>query len=234
MIKKIEAYSSAVRFKQDQIAVDYLPAVKAMAYRLKERLPSSVEVADLISIGAEELVKLSRRFDETLNESFWGYAKQRVYGSMLDYLRSLDVVSRGDRKMIKEVEHATLVYFNEHEEEPSDQDLATILDEDIEKIREARRGASYYNVLPLDEQVRVFESQTTLETIEREQLIHVIGKIMMTLSEKEQMVIQLYYFEELTFKEISEILEITESRISQIHKAVIGKIRSTLVETGGI
>jgi len=74
------------------------------AYRLKERLPSSVDFSDLSAIGTEVLIKLARRYDEVLNDSFWGYAKKRVYGSMLDYLRSLDILSRASRKLVKSIE----------------------------------------------------------------------------------------------------------------------------------
>ncbi|CAI6152174.1 MAG: RNA polymerase sigma factor FliA [uncultured Sulfurimonas sp.] len=83
-----------LKYKEDELAIHYLPAVKAMASRLEERLPSSVEFSDLSAIGTEELIKLARRYDEALNDSFWGYAKKRVYGAMLDYLRSLDILSR--------------------------------------------------------------------------------------------------------------------------------------------
>ncbi len=227
-LKKLSPYAQTLRQNQDQLAVDFLPAVKAMAYKLKERLPPNIEVADLMSIGAEELVKLSRRYDESVNDSFWGYAKQRVKGAMLDYLRSLDVVSRADRKLIKDVEHEILVYLNIHEVEPTDDYLAQKLNEDIDRIRDARNAGHYYALMPLDEQTRVFDKETTLETVEKHELIKLIGQVLAQLSEKEQLVMQLYYFEELTFKEISDILSITESRISQIHKSVIGKVRQHL------
>ena len=83
-------YSQNLKKEQDELVLQYLPAVRAMAYRLRERLPASVDVNDLISIGTEEMIKLSRRYDKDQNDSFWGYGKKRVYGSMLDFLRSLD------------------------------------------------------------------------------------------------------------------------------------------------
>lgn len=71
------AYANDIKHKKDELAIQYLPAVKAMAFRLKERLPSSIDFMDLSAIGTEELIKLSRRYDETLNDSFWGYAKKK-------------------------------------------------------------------------------------------------------------------------------------------------------------
>jgi len=221
----IRAYTEDLKHKEDELAIQYLPAVKAMAYRLKERLPSSIDFSDLSAIGTEELIKLARRYDESINDSFWGYAKTRVYGAMLDYLRSLDIVSRASRKLIKAIDYAVEEYRLTHDEEPSDEELAEMLGEDVQKVHDARIASTIYTVMPLHDQLQVGDEGAALAQIEREELIEVIKKVLSTYKEREQMVIQLYYFEELTLKEISEILGITESRISQIHKSVIKKIR---------
>jgi RNA polymerase sigma factor for flagellar operon FliA len=184
-------------------------------------------MSDLISIGVEELVKLSRRYDKNINDSFWGFAKTRVYGSMLDYLRSLDTISRGNRKIIKMVDSAISNYYNEHQTEPTNEELSEIIGEDVDKIKEARLAAEIYQVMPLNEQFSAYEKDTVSDDIEQEELIGVITKILSSLTQREQMIIQLYYFEELSLKEISEILDITQSRISQIHKSVLRKVRDS-------
>lgn len=222
------AYTQEMKHKEDELAIQYLPAVKAMAFRLKERLPSSIDFMDLSAIGTEELIKLARRYDETLNDSFWGYAKKRVYGAMLDYLRSLDVLSRASRKLVKAIDYAVEEHLLKHDEEPSDEELADMLDESVDKIHDARIASSIYTVMPLHDQLHVGDEGAALATVEREELIEVIKNILSGYKEREQMVIQLYYFEELTLKEISEILDITESRISQIHKSVIHKIKESV------
>lgn len=225
----ISAYENELKHKEDELAIQYLPAVKAMAFRLKERLPSSVDFMDLSAIGIEELVKLARRYDEAQNDSFWGYAKTRVYGAMLDYLRSLDILSRSSRKLIKQIDYLVEEYLLTHDEEPTDAQLAEMIEgETEEKIHEARIASSIYMILPLQEQLNVGDEGETLEQIEKEQLIEVVMDVLAKFSEREQMVIQLYYFEELTLKEISGILDITESRISQIHKSVIRKIKENV------
>ncbi|MBN2896535.1 MAG: RNA polymerase sigma factor FliA [Campylobacterales bacterium] len=229
----IDRYTSTLRHQQDQLALQYLPAVKAMSFRLKERLPSSVDYMDLAAIGTEELVKLARRYDETQNDSFWGYAKTRVYGAMLDYLRSLDIVSRSNRKLIKSINKAIDLYLGEHDDEPSDEELALMLGEEVEKIRQARIASDIHNVIPLDDQLGAGDEGETLARVERDELVGVIKEVLGTFNEREQMIIQLYYFEELTLKEISDILDITESRISQIHKAVLRKIRIAIGEDHG-
>ncbi len=220
------AYVQDLKHQEDELAIQYLPAVKAMAFRLKERLPSSVDFSDLSAIGTEELIKLARRYDENLNDSFWGYAKKRVYGAMLDYLRSLDILSRASRKLVKQIDYAVEEYRLTHEEEPTDEELAAMLEEDISKVHEARIASNIYTVMPLHDQLQVGDEGAALAQIEKDELVEVIKKVLSTYKEREQIIIQLYYFEELTLKEISNILNITESRISQIHKSVIQKIKA--------
>jgi RNA polymerase sigma factor for flagellar operon FliA len=222
------AYTQDIKHKEDELALQYLPAVKAMAFRLKERLPSSVDFLDLSAIGTEELIKLARRYDEALNDSFWGYAKKRVYGAMLDYLRSLDILSRASRKLVKAINYAVEEYRVTHDEEPTDEELSEILEEPIEKVHDARIASSIYTVMPLSEQLQVGDEGASLAEIEKDQLIGVIKAVLSSYKEREQVIIQLYYFEELTLREISEVLNITESRISQIHKSVIQKIKESI------
>jgi len=223
-------YTQDLKYQEDQLAIQYLPAVKAMAFRLKERLPSSVDFSDLSAIGTEELIKLARKYDESLNDNFWGYAKKRVYGAMLDYLRSLDILSRASRKLVKAIDYAVEEYLLKNNEEPTDEELSEILEEDIEKVHDARIASTIYTVMPLHDQLQVGDEGAALSMIEKEQLIDVIKNILSSYKEREQLIIQLYYFEELTLKEISEILNITESRISQIHKSVIKKIKDSIGE----
>ena len=224
----VDAYKQDIKHQEDELAIQYLPAVKAMAFRLKERLPSSVDFLDLSAIGTEELIKLARRYDESLNDSFWGYAKKRVYGAMLDYLRSLDILSRASRKLVKAINYAVEEYRAVHDEEPTDEELAETLDEDVDKIHDARIASTIYTVMPLSEQLQVGDEGAALAEIEKDQLIEVIKKVLSSYKEREQVIIQLYYFEELTLREISDILNITESRISQIHKSVIEKIKESI------
>ena len=222
------AYTQDMKHKEDELAIQYLPAVKAMAFRLKERLPSSIDFLDLSAIGTEELIKLARRYDETLNDNFWGYAKKRVYGAMLDYLRSLDILSRASRKLVKAIDYAVEEYRLTHDEDPTDAELAVILEEPIAKVHDARIASTIYTVMPLHDQLQVGDEGAALAEVEREELVGVIKKILSSYNEREQLIIQFYYFEELTLKEISEILNITESRISQIHKSVIHKIKESV------
>ncbi|MDR0664021.1 MAG: RNA polymerase sigma factor FliA [Helicobacteraceae bacterium] len=221
----IDVYAAQHKEALNDLAVRYLPAVKAMAHRLKERLPASVDAGDLISIGAEELIKLARRYDAEINDSFWGYAKKRVHGAMLDFLRSLDTLSRGDRKLIKDVEKIIVAYFGEHDEEPSDEYLSQTLNEDISKIQKARDAGEVGALMPLDEQLQLFGAEDVEKKVLRDEAIEQITFVLSQMNDREQMIIQLYFYDELNLKEISDVLNITESRISQIIKNVTRKIR---------
>ncbi|ECW8961128.1 RNA polymerase sigma factor FliA [Campylobacter jejuni] len=224
-----KAYAQMLKKEQDELVLSYMPALRAMAFRLKERLPSSIDVNDLISIGVEEMIKLSRRYDKEQNNNFWGFARKRVNGSMLDYLRSLDVMSRNNRKIIKDIDAIMDEYFLENECEPDDKYLAKKLDLDVEKIKEVRTAHAISYTLPIDEQIELYNEDNTLEKIEKEELLEKIHEVLDDLKERDQLIIQLYYYEELSLKEISEILQISESRISQIHKKLLKKLRERLV-----
>lgn len=226
--KQLDVYQDDIKKAQNDLVLSYMPALRALAFRLKSRLPASVDVNDLISIGTTAMVKLSRTYDKDQNDNFWGYARQRVYGAMLDYLRGLDVLSRGDRHLVKRINDAIDEYFLEHECEPDDAYLAGILGEDETKIRDARNLNDVAMVLPISDQIELLSDSGVEEKIEKEDLIEKITQILATMNQREQLIIQLYYFEELNLKEISDIMHITESRISQIHKKLIIKLRERL------
>jgi RNA polymerase sigma factor for flagellar operon FliA len=227
MINK-KVYNDKSREERNALVLKYIPAVKKMAYKLNERLPSNIEFDELYSIGIEELVKRSKFYDSSLNDNFWGYSKKRIYGSMLDFLRSLDTISRSSRKLVKMIDKEVLKYVNEHDNEPGDDYLSELLGESIEKIREAKIASEIYATLPMNDQLHILDNSNVLEDVERDLLIEKITGIIDTFKERDRMVIQLYYLEELSLKEISDTLNITQSRISQIHKSIVIKIRNIL------
>ena len=228
MQKQPNPYAQTIKKEQDDIVLAYTPALRAMAFRLKERLPAHIDVSDLMGAGLEEMVRLSRKYDKERNDSFWGYAQKRVYGAMLDFLRGLDVVSRADRTLVKNIDALVNEYFNKFEREPEDEYLAAMLEESVEKIREARNVSAVVGVLSIDDQMELMSEENTFERVEREDLIEKIAQILNEFEERDQLIVQLYYYEELSLKEIGEILQISEGRISQIHKRLMEKIRKKL------
>jgi RNA polymerase sigma factor, fliA/whiG family len=228
MQKQPNPYAQTIKKEQDDIVLAYTPALRAMAFRLKERLPAHIDVSDLMGAGLEEMVRLSRKYDKERNDSFWGYAQKRVYGAMLDFLRGLDVVSRADRTLVKNIDALVNEYFNKFEREPEDEYLAAMLEESVEKIREARNVSAVVGVLSIDDQMELMSEENMFERVEREDLIEKITQILNEFEERDQLIVQLYYYEELSLKEIGEILQISEGRISQIHKRLMEKIRKKL------
>lgn len=228
MQKQPNPYAQTIKKEQDDIVLAYTPALRAMAFRLKERLPAHIDVSDLMGAGLEEMVRLSRKYDKERNDSFWGYAQKRVYGAMLDFLRGLDVVSRTDRTLVKNIDALVNEYFNKFEREPEDEYLAAMLEESVEKIREARNVSAVVGVLSIDDQMELMSEENTFERVEREDLIEKITQILNEFEERDQLIVQLYYYEELSLKEVGEILHISEGRISQIHKRLMEKIRKKL------
>lgn len=227
--KQLDAYQTGVKSEQNELVVAYMPALRAMAARLKTRLPACVEFNDLVSAGVCAMVALSRAYDKEKNDNFWGYARMRVYGAMLDFLRSLDPMSRGDRKLIKQINELSSQYFNEHESEPSDEWLAKKIGVSELQISDAKNMSEISMVLPLDEQFDLLSGpENTLEKIEKDDLISHIMEILRSFSLKDQQVIQLLYFDELELSEISQILGISQSRVCQIHKKMIIKLRERL------
>ena len=174
------------------------------------------------------MVRISHSYDKNQNDNFWGYAKHRVQGSMLDYLRSLDTLSRQNRKLVKDIDRLVDEYYSKHQYEPSDEYLASALNEDVSKIKDVRSLSDLTSVLRLEDQFNILSDYDTEAQIEKEELIEHIKLVLSEFNQRDQLVIQLYYYEELNLSEISEILNITESRISQIHKRLIIKIRERL------
>ena len=227
--KQLDAYQNGLLSEQNELVVAYMPALRAMAARLKSRLPACVEFNDLVGAGVCAMVSLSRAYDKEKNDNFWGYARMRVYGAMLDFLRSLDPMSRGDRKLIKQINELSAQYFNEHESEPSDEWLAKKIGVSAAQISDAKNMSEIAMLLPLDEQYDLLANpEGTFEKVEKDDLISHIMEILRGFSLKDQQVIQLYYFDELNLAEISELLGISQSRVCQIHKKMIIKLRERL------
>lgn len=230
MQRPFNAYINNLKHEQDELALQYIPALRAMAFRLKERLPASVDVNDLISIATEELIKLARKYDKEQNTNFWGYAKKRVNGAMLDYLRSLDTMSRQNRKIIKDIQIVVDEYINEFDEEPSDEFIAQKLEIEVEKIKEARLSYHIDTLMPLDDRLSDYsnEDENVIEKLDKQIMLEKITSYLEKLDKREQMIIQLYFFEELSLKEISEILSISQSRICQIQSRILNALKKEL------
>lgn len=228
--------------KRDEMVKKHLKLVTFIAGRLAIGLPDWIDKRDLISAGVIGLIDAVNNFDQSKGIKFETYAKSRIKGAIIDELRSLDWIPRSTRTKSKEIERAIAVLIKKLGRFPNDDEVAAELGWDMDKYYKALGQVSVTTLLSLDEMVGTTtsgapvkrsdmvtgDSISPLESITRKELLDNVVDILARLSEQERLVIALYYYEELTLKEIGVVLDVTESRISQIHTTAIFKIRAKL------
>lgn len=222
---------------KDELIVHYVSLVKIIAGRLYTNYNAHVEYDDLLGYGIIGLIDAIEKFDYKKEVKFETYANIRIRGSIIDQLRHLDWVPRSTRQKYKRVEEALSRLQRVHGNEVSDEQIANELELSLEEYQKLLGEVTTYSVVSLEEKIEENTSfDITSEHIEfnpednfineemKKNLIQTIEK----LPEKEKLVMQLYYYSELTYKEISEILNVSESRISQIHTKAVAKLKIAL------
>lgn len=235
---------------QQEKVVAHLELVKWIVNRIVERLPPHIDSADLMHTGILGLIDAAQRFHwgrPNEDNEFKAYAECRIRGQVMDELRSMDVLPRSTREKVNHFNKALVKLRNELKREPTEEEMCQHLDIDIEIYHRMRREATFGRQVTIDTggaQDAFIEGilRQTLELVDPtspEALIHVeevksiLAEEIDRLSERERQVVSLYYFEELTFKEIGKIFSITESRVSQIHSQAVGKLMRRLQRTFG-
>lgn len=224
--------------RRQALILEYAPLVKTVAERVAMRLPPHLSKDELTSAGIIGLFDALDKFDETKGTQFRTYAERRIKGAIIDELRKMDWVSRSVRKDMNRIENAMNALRMQNGREPEDTEVAEILGIEIETYYKMIDRAKGAGLLSLDEvmldgkntkiALHASELPSPFDDLKTKELQTVIAQAISTLPEKEQVIISLYYFDELTLKEIAEVLGLTESRISQIHSKVILKLRSKL------
>lgn len=212
--------------------------VKFMALRLVSRLPNNIQVDDLYSAGIIGLIDAIDKFDPGQGIQFETYAKIRVRGAMLDEIRSMDWVPRSLRQKSSELERTCLALEQRLGRDASDEEIAEQLGVSLESYYELLDEIKGISILPADIQDALqenkpntflaTESDALFRLIHQKELKVHLAEAIRSLSEKEQQVLALYYFEELTMKEVGVVLGYTESRISQIHTKAVLRLRTRL------
>ena len=229
--------------KRDQIILEHLPLVKAIAVRVHENLPVHVDLDDLVHAGILGLFDAVNKYDPEKQVAFSSYAKHRIKGAMLDSLRQLDWASRDLRRRHKQVEAATRDLAGTLQRSPTDAEVAEKLG--VEQNRWHQMMLDLRNVGLVSASTRGSENEdlpapdfpSTIDTqpdvmCSREQLRSVLSVAMQGLPERYQKVVVLYYTKEMTMKEIGGLLGINESRVSQIHKSALEKMAVALTSVG--
>lgn len=218
---------------RNRLVEHYLPLVNTIAGRLAISLPNHVDTDDLKVSGYFGLMDAIDRYDYNRGNKFETYAGIRISGAMKDDLRSRDWISVSLRQKIKKYEAAVINLEGTLGRTPTDDELANELEITVEQLYSLEQQVSASTIIPLGEYIKSETAVTTandptrsLETVEvKETLAKAIDK----LSEKERLVVSLYYHEELTMKEISQVLHLSEARICQLHTKAIFKLRGFLV-----
>jgi len=232
------------REARDRLILAYAPLVKYVAGRMGSGLPSHIDEADLISYGLLGLISAVERFDPSRDIKFETYAVSRIKGAIIDELRSLDWVPRSVRAKARDIEKAVAVLEHRLQRAPTDQEIADELGMTVEEFQDALTQISNTSIVALDELWQISGSdgdQTALiDTIEDpkakdpsrmldlSELKARLAAAIDALPKREKLVIALYYYENLTLREIGEVLGVTESRVSQLHTKAILRLKARL------
>lgn len=215
---------------------DYLPLVKRIAYHLKGRLPDSVQVEDLIQSGIIGLMEAMQKFNNSHSASFETYAGIRIRGAMLDEIRKGDWTPRSVHRKSREISQAIHQVEIRTGREAHDAEVAEEMGMTLKEYHRALYDTNSSQLLSIDqpdheelsEDRMVGETQTPLQDLNQSDFKQALATEIARLPEKEKLVMALYYDEELNLKEIGQVLEVSESRVSQIHSQAIKRIRARL------
>jgi RNA polymerase sigma factor for flagellar operon FliA len=230
---------------RERLILHYAPLVKYVASRVATGLPASVEQADLVSYGMFGLIDALGKFEPGRGNKFETYAIPRIKGAIIDELRAMDWVPRSVRFKARELEKAHTDLESMLKRQPSEKEMSERLGISVRELHEVVSQISFVSVLALDEMVSVGadrgEQVSLLDTladknldptsgVEGQETRGMLAAAINSLSEREKIVVTLYYFEGLTLAEIGEILGVTESRVCQIHTKAVGGLRGQLTD----
>ena len=222
---------------------DYLPLVKYIAGRLAIGLPRSVEMDDLINAGVVGLIEAYSNFNVEKCVKFETYASLRVRGSILDELRGMDWVPRSTRARSREIERTISRLEGDLGRSPSETELAGGLGVELKEyyamiddvsstallsLDEMTHGEDDDRPVPLVDTLKAPDANAALTRLEAEEMRNLLADSLGQLTEQERLVVALYYYEELTLKEIGQVLELSESRVSQLHTKSVLSLRVKL------
>jgi RNA polymerase sigma factor for flagellar operon FliA len=250
-VKSVELHELWRRYKSDsdarareRLVLAYSPLVKYVAGKLGASLPAHVEEADLISYGLGGLISAIERFDPSRETKFETYALTRIRGAIIDELRTLDWAPRSVRARARQIERVNIKLESRLQRAPTDEEMASELGTTIPEFHEHLLQIANSTIVALDElwsgtdaggdQVSLLDTLPDRAApdpqllVDESELRDRVSDAIAALPEREKLVIALYYYENLTLREIGEVLGVTESRISQLHTKAVLRLRSKL------
>jgi RNA polymerase sigma factor for flagellar operon FliA len=228
---------------RDRLILTYAPLVKYVAGRLGSGLPAHVDESDLVSYGLLGLISAIERYDPERDIKFETYAMARIKGAIIDELRALDWVPRSVRSRAREIERAITELESRFGRAPTDEEIAQKIGITTVELEESLTDISRSSIAALDElwsgsgegdQVSLLDTiedtsgPRPAEALDETELREALADAIARLPEREKLVVTLYYYEELTLREIGEVLGVTESRVSQLHTKAVLRLKARL------
>lgn len=241
-MSSLAMYTATQPGAQDDLLTRHAPLVKRIAYHLKSRLPANVLVDDLIQAGMIGLLEASRNYDAAQGASFETYASIRIRGAMLDEVRKNDWAPRSVHRKARRVAEAVHEVEHKTGRDARDHEVAEVLGLSMEEYHHIVQDACAHRLFSFDDlgedEQGVAEnladrSQNPFEGLENEDLHRVLTEAIEALPERQQLVLALYYDEELNLREIGEVLEVSESRVSQILSQALLRLKTQMRHWGG-
>jgi RNA polymerase sigma factor for flagellar operon FliA len=232
---------------RDELVLTHLPLVKYLVGRISSKLPPHLDQQDLMSVAVIGLITAAERFDPSRGILFKTFAEKRVMGSIMDELRAQDWLPRTLREKYKRLEHEFSVLEQKLGRNPSSEEVAAAMGMDLEKYFQLMEEVHSLSFMSLedfheDEEGSSFGflnflsdngAESPQNQMMAKQLLQVLGDAIESLPEKERLVVTLYYYEELNLKEIGEIMNLTESRISQLHSQAVIRLKVKMKNMAG-
>jgi len=226
---------------KEDLILQYAPFIKYIANRITARLPSHIEIHDMINSGVLGLIDALEKFDPAKGVKFETYAEYRVKGAMLDNLRSMDWVPRSVRKVATMLENVYSDLEKKLGREATDEEVADAMNIEVDKFHKMVNRAGTIPMLSLErdpkngdsrhsflDKLMNVDEKTPFERLDNEELQDILLDNIVDLPDREKLVVSLYYYKELTMKEIGRILNLTESRVSQIHSKAVKRLRGRI------
>jgi len=244
LIRKIKSSKGKEVSNKDlkRLIEQYAPLVKYIAQKISLRLPANIDIDDLLSAGVIGLMDAVKKYDPSRDNKFKTYAEFRIRGAILDELRAQDWIPRSMREKAKRVERAVQKLEQALGRAPKEQEVSRKLNMELDEFRTLLNQCKSISLISLDEVgsfangdkkslLALLDSGDGFNPLLRlsgQELKDRLSKYIQELPEKQRIVLSLYYFEELNLKEIGQILEVTESRVSQLHTQAVIRLRSKL------
>ncbi len=224
--------------EKENLVKHYSPKIRYLALRLKSRLPKNIDLGELISAGTLGLMESFSKFNPELGIKFETYAENRIRGSMLDELRRLDWFPRSLRQKVRQIDGMLMQFEQEHGRTPTVEEIVNKTGMEEKDVNQGLEAMQYQLAIPLDSIEETLANDPHKEgepfhgTVLNEFTAR-LAELIENLTEREKLVLSLYYVEELNMREVGEVLEITEGRVSQLHTQALGRLRKEFKQRFG-